>query len=90
MDARGIVVGVLIGGVLGMGIASGQGNGDPTAQTTPAPGSWVLAPMEAKADTFLANHGYCRKGLEVRQVQDPWIPENQRWTSTHYRCRPIG
>lgn len=81
------VMGLIIGGVLVMGIASGQGGGGPGApQSTPAPGSWVDAPLEAPTGTSLAVRGYCRRGYEVRQVLDPW--DTQPWRSVHYRCRP--
>lgn len=76
------VMGMIIGGVLVMGIASGQGGGagpDPTP--TPAPGPlWVDAPLRAQTGTHLARSGFCRRGYEVRQIDG--------WQSTHYRCGP--
>lgn len=81
------VMGLIIGGVLVMGIASGQGRGGPgEPQTTPAPGSWVDVPLEAPTGTILAVRGHCRRGYEVRQVRDEW--DTQPWRSVHYRCRP--
>ena len=74
------VVGLIIGGVLVMGIASGQSgvaSGDPTS--TPPPESvWIDAPMKAASGTHLGHHGFCRRGFEVRQVGG--------WQSRRYRC----
>jgi len=81
------VVGLIIGGVLVMGIASGQGGSGGTPSPTYPPGTWVDAPVEAKAGTLLANRGYCRRGTEIRQVHN--IIDND-WRTTHYRCRPNG
>lgn len=74
------VVGLIIGGVVVTGIASGQGGapaGGPTPTPAPAP-VWVEAPMKAAAGTHLARNGFCRRGLEVRQVGG--------WQSRRYRC----
>lgn len=76
------VVGLIIGGVLVMGIASGQGGGaagDPTSTPAPEP-VWVDTPMKAASGTHLAHHGFCRRGFEVRQLDG--------WQSTHYKCSP--
>lgn len=45
--------------------------------------------MQAKHDTFLAEHGHCRKGYEVRQIRRTDFPVvDEGWRSTLYRCRP--
>jgi hypothetical protein len=74
------VVGLIIGAVLVMGIASGQGGGaagDPTSTPPPEP-IWADTPMKAASGTHLAHHGFCRRGFEVRQVDG--------WQSRRYRC----
>ena len=74
------VAGLIIGGVLVMGIASGRSGvatGDPTSTPPPEP-VWVDAPMKAASGTHLAYHGFCRRGFEVRQVDG--------WRSRRYRC----
>ena len=75
------VVGLIIGGVVVTGIASGQSDGAGGGpRSTPAPEQpvWVQAPMKAVSGTHLAHHGFCRRGLEVRQVGG--------WQSRRYRC----
>lgn len=64
------VVGLIIGGVVVTGIASGQSEGAGGGpRSTPAPEPvWVQAPMKAASETHLAHTGFCRRGLEVRQV----------------------
>lgn len=74
------VVGLIIGGVLVIGIASGQNGGatgGPTSTPAPEP-VWVDTPMKAASGTHLAHHGFCRRGFEVRQAEG--------WQSRHYRC----
>jgi hypothetical protein len=74
------IAGLIIGGVVVTGIASGQGGGTgggPTSTPAPEP-VWVQAPMKAASGTHLAHHGFCRRGLEVRQVGG--------WQSRRYRC----
>ena len=82
------VIGLIIGGVLVMGIASGGqgGGGAGQPETTPAPGTWVDAPMQAPTGSILAQTDHCRRGYEGRQLHPLWEPEP--WQSTYYRCRP--
>ncbi|HEX7248103.1 MAG TPA: hypothetical protein VF351_08395 [Actinomycetota bacterium] len=73
-------LGLIVGGLLVTGIASGQGGGTAGGPaSTPAPEPvWVDTPMKAASGTHLAHHGFCRRGLQVRQVGG--------WQSRHYRC----
>lgn len=79
-----VVIGLIIGGVLVMGIASG-GEGGGAPQATPAPGTLVDVTIQARAGSKLAATGHCRRGYEIRQVAEPSDP--YPWRSTQYRCR---
>lgn len=72
---RRFLTGVVVGGVLVMGIA----------QAIPPPeGSWEQAPMDARDDSYLFDHGYCEKGTRIRRVStgNGWPPSN------NYTCVP--
>ena len=73
-------LGLIVGALLVMGIASSQGDGAAgSPASTPAPEPvWVDTPMKAASATHLARRGFCRRGFEVRQVGG--------WQSRHYRC----
>ena len=96
------VLGLFVGGVLVLGLASAQGGdwgGGPaptetdtvTPSSTPPPDpppqpTWVDGPMQAREDSYLARTGHCHAHQEIVRVFDPYIGD--QWRSTHYRCRP--